>query len=91
MEKIKSYVEKQNAVIWLNGKKTNYEIDVEVCDIPLGELINLYLKLKNPKWYTKLFDSKYFYYKYSLQDIEATLNTFKLHVDYKYLKKTNLI
>jgi hypothetical protein len=88
---MKSYIEKQNAVINLCGVETNFEVDVEVVDIPVGDLIEIYLKLKNPKWYIKLFSPKYIYYKYALGDIKAVLNTFKLHTDYKYLKKTGLL
>jgi hypothetical protein len=86
MKELKSYKEEQNAVIYLNGKKTDFKVEVEVVDFPLGDLINLYLKLKKSKWYWFPFGDS-FYNKYAIEDIEGALNQMKIHIDYKYIKK----
>ena len=86
MKDLKPYTEKQNAVIYLDGVKTNFKTTVEVVDFPLGDLINFYLNLKSHKWYDFLFGDN-FYKEYAIGDIEQCLNQFKLHIDYKYIKK----
>lgn len=86
MKDLKPYKEKQNAVIYLDGVKTNFKVDVEVVDFPLGDLINLYLKLKKSKWYWFPFGDS-FYNKYAIGDIEEALNQLKFHIDYRHIKE----
>jgi hypothetical protein len=84
--KNKPYKEKCIIPIWINGRKIEYKSEVEVIDLPLGDLLDIYTKLKKPNLFARLFNQDYFYYRYAKRDVKEALDKIKITTEYKYLK-----
>ena len=82
----KKTIIKQPINLVVDNKDNIFEVDIISHQIPLGDLLSLYFKLKKKKWYMYL-PVKRFYYDGAIKDIETALNVIKIETKTSYIEE----